>query len=238
MDVSKLPRLSKTEVAPAPDAAEPAAPATTPQRQPAAERPNDVGSVGAEAWISLAVGAILLFVFPRPIQYAIARMSSPDQVIIKTTSGQSTSGALKSETDTAVQLVDGAGAITEVDKQNIASRERGDPVAFTWNITDSAGNPIRYLQSAMALPDIGVVSFAILMIFDGLVLFFDRRGRLILLAFLLTIAVSGLNLIAIISSYKEGGFQLMCAVAVAIGIYMAMYQWRQIPRRRLAAARP
>jgi len=71
MDISKLPRLSKTEgQAPNPDA-----PAAAPPDPPIAARAEHVVpepfARGAEAWISIGIGLILIFVFPHFTQWAI-----------------------------------------------------------------------------------------------------------------------------------------------------------------------
>ena len=77
MDMSKLPKFSRT---PAP------ATSPTPENEPAAELPvqKDAAysrsvaspapvSVGAEAWISIVVGFILLFMFDRILKYLFLR---------------------------------------------------------------------------------------------------------------------------------------------------------------------
>lgn len=74
MDISKLPRMSKTET-PASNEAEPAEPA--PQSRPMAQRvaPQEPRTGHApEAWISLAIGAFLLFMYPRFLQWASSRI--------------------------------------------------------------------------------------------------------------------------------------------------------------------
>lgn len=69
MDLSKLPKLSKTgESQPAPDSAPPAAPPTVDYAQ--LNRAVMASSIGlAEAWISIALGVLLLFIFPNTIHY-------------------------------------------------------------------------------------------------------------------------------------------------------------------------
>ena len=80
MDMSKLPRLSQTNRndAPAPVASDGASATTAPPPPTAgadldyASRHRPVGyepGVGGEVWISIAVGAILLLMFPRLLQY-------------------------------------------------------------------------------------------------------------------------------------------------------------------------
>jgi hypothetical protein len=78
MDMSKLPRLSQSPRPP--DAADeptaPAAPAAPPPATAAAPTYAAHDAVGslAEAWISLAIGALLLFFVPYTLQYASSKL--------------------------------------------------------------------------------------------------------------------------------------------------------------------
>jgi hypothetical protein len=66
MDISKLPKLSKTsEPAPPPVPADDTQPATAPIHY--AVVPSSIGF--PEAWISIGLGVLLLFVFPNTIRY-------------------------------------------------------------------------------------------------------------------------------------------------------------------------
>jgi hypothetical protein len=73
MDISKLPKLSNTpeaaknahEERPAP----PPPPAGVPSGSGPTPTPRELVGGFAEAWISIAIGLILLFVFPNTIQY-------------------------------------------------------------------------------------------------------------------------------------------------------------------------
>jgi hypothetical protein len=72
MDVSKLPKFSETKSTP-PDAADNSPP------PPASQRPmhyvsEPVAGRGPEAWISIAVGAFLLYMFPRFLQWISSRV--------------------------------------------------------------------------------------------------------------------------------------------------------------------
>lgn len=68
MDVSKLPKLSQTLAGPPPPATEPS-PAAPPVGY---YHPDDRPIVGAEAWISMAVGAILLLLNPTFVKFIFA----------------------------------------------------------------------------------------------------------------------------------------------------------------------
>ncbi|HEY2587072.1 MAG TPA: hypothetical protein VGI81_15100 [Tepidisphaeraceae bacterium] len=74
MDLSKLPRLSKTET-PAPNenhAVEPS-PDPPPAARPVVSHEPRTGH-GPEAWISLVIVAFLLFMYPRFLQWASSRI--------------------------------------------------------------------------------------------------------------------------------------------------------------------
>ena len=75
MDISKLPRMSNTPANP-----EPAnVPAHEVQPQPHVDyhippNPMPMGTGGIEAWLSFVVGAFLLFMYPRWLQWASSRI--------------------------------------------------------------------------------------------------------------------------------------------------------------------
>ena len=64
MDLSKLPKMSNTPTPPPPQAT----PETAPQRAATVS-----ASSAADAWISIAIGAIFLFMFPRFLQWLASR---------------------------------------------------------------------------------------------------------------------------------------------------------------------
>jgi hypothetical protein len=76
MDFSKLPKLSKTaENQPAPDEAAEPTEAVPPELPPVVQFPVTASlvSIGwAEAWISIALGVLILFIFPNTIHYAMS----------------------------------------------------------------------------------------------------------------------------------------------------------------------
>ena len=210
MDVSKLPKLSQT---PAPPAADPDPASASPQEaappQPAmaaatsyrpewcrkCHAPNAPNSrfcascgsglggpsgaapveVGAEAWLSIAIGVILLFMARNLISY----------------------------------LMDPAG---------FAERNP---------ITDEHGQPLAYTRSVFFWGDLALAGFALVLLFEGVVIAFGRRPRLVLFAFLLTIAATAINVGYFAMMMQKGyGPQLIAAFAAAFGVYIALYQWR------------
>jgi hypothetical protein len=77
MDISKLPRMSKTE-SPANDAPAPQDPtaladtvSTTSYPAPGAYEPHPPGGLGIEAWLSIGIGLIFLFAFPHFTQWFV-----------------------------------------------------------------------------------------------------------------------------------------------------------------------
>jgi hypothetical protein len=173
MDLSKLPKLSNTgsEQSPPPSA------------PPEENRPNPVLAYGraehplpgvAEAWISIAIGIILLFLFPHTIQY----IHSPSVF------------------------------------------EQNNPV------TDANGNSVPYVNSIFFLPDLGVTVFAGVLLLEGIILVIARKRPVVLVVMVCTALAAIFNLIVVVMAYKTNGFQIVCALAAAIGGYMAMIQWQ------------
>jgi hypothetical protein len=71
MDISKLPRLSETgKHAPAPSPA----PDSEPQIPMAAPVKPEPRSIGADVWFSIAIGALILLMYPRFLQWVSSRV--------------------------------------------------------------------------------------------------------------------------------------------------------------------
>ncbi len=206
MDLSKLPRLSKTEAADAPrpvdSAADGSASAPAPPPvvagsfcsrcgaplRPGARfcdscgsptvapvdyaRPDEPGG-GAEAWISIVMGLVLIFMSPRIWQYLLMRGS------------------------------------------------------FTWEFQDEQGNPLAYTKTVFFWGDVALAAFALTLIAEGVVIAFTRRPALIAAAFGLTVVTTLLNFLYVAWMVTKGyGLQLFPALAVAFGGYIAVYEWR------------
>ena len=52
------------------------------------------------------------------------------------------------------------------------------------------------------------------------------------MTFILTVVVVIVNAIAIVAAMNEIGFQILPALAIAFGGYMAVYQWRLLKELR------
>jgi hypothetical protein len=176
MDLSKLPKLSQTPPQAATPASSPAESAQ-PEAPPTGPAPKLVPVVLvpslADAWFSLAIGIIVLLVFPHTIEY----LHSP------------------------------------------ATFQQNNPV------TDPQNNPIPYPHSEFFYADLGMTVFGVALIIEGLAQIVALRRPVVLSVFVLTSAAGLFNLYVVIRTYNVIGFQLFCAVAVAISGYMALSQW-------------
>ena len=190
MDLSKLQRLSETNKdQPPPIAADPSQPSSTnqtpanyPQRVLVPVAAEPIGTVG-DAWISLAVGVIILLLSPRLLQYLLSRKS------------------------------------------------------FDANYTFSDANgPLAYTQTIFFWGDLCLYLFAFSLIAEGLILAFARKPLPIAVGFGLTCLATAANAIYLVVMVSQNyGFQLFSALAVAFGVYIAMYQWNLL--KAFAAAR-
>lgn len=167
MDISKLPKLSTTDAPPPP--AESDAPASREVIPYGVDVPS---RSSADAWLSIAVGVILLFMSPRLLQYVFTRAN------------------------------------------------------FTWTFSDAQGNPLAYTNTVYFWGDLALIAFALVLIVQGIVTAWMRSRPFIAGAFALTVLATGLNACYLIYMMNGYGFQLMAAMAVAFGVYIAMQQWR------------
>lgn len=221
MDLSKLPRMSKTDRPPNTPEDDVAAgdagaavppPAAVPERGAFCDRcgvalrpgarfcdgcgaPTPAGGalvpdyraepdvgVGPEAWISIAIGAIVLFLYHRTFEWLLGSKSLPV-------------------------------------------------------ITDVNGNVIPYAKSAFFWQDLGPALFGVILVVEGLALVFARNRAVVSVALVLTLAAAAVNLWAIIATTKLIGFPIMSAIAVAFCVYIAIYQWRLLQSLTAAGRR-
>jgi hypothetical protein len=194
MDMSKLPRLSQTnrDDAPTPAAGQQATAPLPPSPSPTASDPQpvqraDLGNyepgVGGEVWISIAVGAILLLMFRRLLQYL-------SHVLFGT---------------------------------------------FFAPYLMPDGTDVPYTSTPDFWSDLGVTSFAIVLILEGVALAIGRkRPGVVTVALALTVLVTLYNLGYLVMTIS-GGFPIISAFAVAFGVYIAMYQWNLLKAARLDA---
>ena len=192
MDMSKLPRMSQTPPPPPEPSAAPqeegratggvAAPGSAYRRE--LEYGVEPAPSFAEAWISIAIGLILLFA-----TYALRLI----QFLLS-------------------------------------------PSTFTWTFSDEKGQPIKYTQTVFIWGDAAMLLFALVLIIDGLLLF-TRKPALIALAFGLTALTVATNLFYLVMMMSRGyGFQIASAIAVAFGVYIAIFQWKLLQSLRMSRA--
>jgi hypothetical protein len=193
MDMSKLPRMSQTPPPPPDATPEPSADEGRATRGVAAEHPQrayrqEVDYAAepavslAEAWISIAIGLILMFV--------------------------STAGRF----------------LEYLTSSN-----------FSWNFTDPTGAPLPYRQTVFFWGDVAIFAFSLLLIVDGLILF-TRKPALVTIALAFTIITVLMNFIYVVRMMNGYGFQLWSAIAVAFGVYIAIFQWRLLQSLRISRA--
>jgi hypothetical protein len=192
MDMSKLPRMSNTP-APPPAQPNPTSAAPAPPASPAPpptghldyERRDTVGiGAGPEAWLSIAIGIILMLMSPRIFQYTMS------------------------------------------------------PSRFAQNYTFTAANgaPMTYPQTVFFWGDLALTLFALVLVLEGLVIAFGRRVALVGIAFGLTMLAVAINLIYVAGMLFNGyGLQIISAMAVAFGVYIAMFEWKLLTALRAIA---
>jgi hypothetical protein len=205
MDLSKLPKLSQTPApppdlatgvneAPPPPPAIAAAMSSRPEWCRKCHAPNAPNSrfcascgaglggptgaapveVGAEAWISVAVGAILLLLQPRLLKFISHKLFG----------------------------------------------------TFFAPYQMEDGTEVPYTAQLDFWSDLAITAFALVLIAEGIVVVFSRRPAVVLAAFLLTVAATLGNLLYLLLTFSTYGLALYSALAVAFGVYIALYQWR------------
>ena len=225
MDLSKLPRLSKTDAPSPPDPVESAPPsprgafevipttsapaagycACGAPLRPAARFCDSCGArvsaagpahaipyaplpepgVGAEVWISIAIGALLLLMQPRLLQF-------------------------------------------------LAHQVFGSH--FSPYIDPQTGGEVPYTAQMDFWSDLGITLFGFVLIVEGLALAFARKRSVVIVAFALTVLTTAYNLGYLVVSFTSG-IAILSAFAVAFGVYIAVAQWKMIQASRPYAAR-
>lgn len=108
--------------------------------------------------------------------------------------------------------------------------------SFTWSFQDELGNPLPYPKSVYFWGDVALAAFALTLIAEGIVIGFVRRRIWIGAALLLTVITTLGNLLYVSSMMVKGyGFQLYSGLAIAFGVYIALYEWKLYQRSRPGA---
>jgi hypothetical protein len=223
MDMSKLPRLSRTDPPPAgaPDSGEPGG---TPGGPPGGGRRNDSGerrsdpygygddppSFLMEAWISIGLGLLLLLVCPNTLKFWSSRV-------------------FHTHFAPYVHIENGEQSMVDYA-----------------TLEDSNGRVVATVPYRSTTPDLSpnfwsdlvVTVFALALLAEGIALVFSRKPPVILLALVITILATLANLIftfvaggrygALATFYPIAAGVLLpiAPVAILVGGYMAFSQWR------------
>ena len=236
MDLSKLPRLSKTDTPAAPETAVDAGPGVPPQgfepvmvatssapaagycrcgaplragarfcdscgapaaggHVAAAQRefyvPSDAG-VGAEVWLSAAIGLFLMMIGRSFGAWLVAKMT-------------------------------------------------GQPfnTGATWVAGEKEGQPVGYweLEGFAALNDSAIFLFGMAMVLEAAVLAlvrtrFKHKAALVTFALLITVVATAFNLFVTVKMLANNTLPLWSALAVAFGGYIAVFEWRLLNQLR------
>ncbi len=226
MDLSKLPRLSKSETpppatpvestTPPPMAAAPATGAACPYCAAplragarfcdscgtALRRAPESGAVGmgAEAWISIGLGLLLLFLNPTLLQYASSKMFHTKFTPFADLDGNPSDSVHYFKNDDL-----GNKVLTE--KRHYLKTNAGD------------GN-------TNFPSDLAITLFALALILEGVALVLSRKPVVIMAVFALTVVATVYNLIYFIGTYSHyKTIPMISALAILFGGYMAMYQF-------------
>lgn len=242
MDLSKLPKLSKTStpgVVPGPAEAPAAVPADAAAAAPngpkiacpycaaplraGARFCDNCGSpvrisregpppVAAEAWISIGFGIILLLIAPNLIRYGSSKIFHTHFAPYVDLDGHPTDSAYMTKLDASGQTI-----VSEI-RPYVKTNGENDP----------------NFQS-----DLAVTLFAFALIVEGMSLVLSRRTAVVLFALLLTVAATLYNLGFLILEYSRyGQLAIIPAVAVLLGGYMVLYQAGLFMSLRQAKPRP
>ncbi len=93
--------------------------------------------------------------------------------------------------------------------------------------TDEKGAPMRYIDTVFFRGDLAITAFAVVLILEGLLIAYTRNAMVILVVLLFTLLATIGNLLYVIDMMRRGySLQLMSALAVVFGVYIAMYEWR------------
>jgi hypothetical protein len=224
MDLSKLPRLSKTQTPPAPAETPPAEPAAQAGAQPlpslTRECPqcqaplrsgakfcdscglplrspsSDVApGVSAEAWISVGIGILILLFFPTMMKFVSSKVLHTKFAPFPDGNGGWVDSA---------NMTDLSGAVIEVRPYTKTTPENSPNF---WN-------------------DLSITAFAWALIIEGIALVLSRRPLVVLFALLVTVSATLLNLGFFVGTFSKYGLAPISGLAVIFGVYMSIFEFR------------
>jgi hypothetical protein len=220
MDLSKLPRLSKT--------GSPAPPADSDPAAPAAAQPGRRGAFCDQCGAGLRPGARFCDSCGAPVAgAAVARpVRVPDddfapgagpEVWISIALGL----LLLFLAPNAMKWASSKVLHTKFTPYVDPITEQ--PVDYVL-MTD--GTKVNYRNRIEFWNDWAITAFALALILEGVALVFSRRPLVVLLALLVTVAATLANLIYLVATYNTYGIALLSALAVIFGTVIAVYEWR------------
>ncbi|MDB5299127.1 MAG: hypothetical protein JWO87_790 [Phycisphaerales bacterium] len=223
MDLSKLPRLSKTETPPQSVESPATGPAASPNApaQPSSTRAcpqcqaplrtgakfcdscglplrttSDIGpGVAAEAWISVGIGILILLFFPTMMKFVSSK-------VLHTKFAPYSDG--KDGWIDSANMTDASGAVVEV-RPYVKTTPENSP--NFWN-------------------DLSITAFAWALIIEGIALVLSRRPTVVLLALLITVGATLLNLGYFVGTFNKYGLAPISGLAVIFGVYMSIFEFR------------
>ena len=104
-------------------------------------------------------------------------------------------------------------------------------------ITNEQGQQITYAQSVFFLHDLGLAAFGFALILNGIILLIGRPV-IVWIGLIAMVAASALNALTLGRLYPSMGLQWYPAIALIIGVYTAIYQWKLIRLMRSGQSAP
>jgi len=229
MDLSKLPKLSKTQTPPPAPPVESIIPlahsgapmsgfacpyCASPLRAGArfcdscgsalrVASPGTAGAVGmgAEAWISIGIGLLLLFLNPDLVKFASSKVLHTHFAPYADATGK------PNASDSALMMKNDESGNSVVSEVRPYLKTNGE---------NSPNFP----------NDLAITSFALALILEGIALVLSRRPIVVLFALSLTVVATLYNLLFFVSEYAHyKTIPMISALAVIFGGYMAVYQY-------------
>lgn len=164
----------------------------------------------AEAWISIAIGIVLLLIYPNMVKYASHEVFHTPFAPFADEKGNPSDAAHMTKLDDNGNVV-----VTEI---------RPYPA------TTPENNPNFW-------SDLSVTAFGLALIVEGVALVLSRRPAVVMFAIVITLAATLLNLAYVVGTFSKYGIAMISTIAVIFGFYMTVYQFNLYRWAKLQAAR-
>jgi hypothetical protein len=90
------------------------------------------------------------------------------------------------------------------------------------------GEEVPYTTLIDFYSDLGIISFALILVLEGITLLFATNRTFVWIAFVLTLFVTAYNLLYLVKTYNAYGLPIVSAFAVVFGVYIAVQHWRTL----------